>query len=73
LTEVVLRLDEASARDLLDTIYAVGEHVAAGAPIQQDPPDVVRRMAAVQRELEGQLGIESIGAAMQRAMDEKRP
>src|SRR5205823_5524982 len=64
-SKVVLRLDEAAARDIYDLLYALGEQVAAGAPVLLPPPAATgHRLSAVFHELQRQLGLPSMAQAM---------
>ncbi|GLW29227.1 hypothetical protein [Actinoplanes regularis] len=54
--EVVLRLDRATAQDLYVTLYEVGEHIAAGAPITPPTTEEVERIGGVLRELAHAIG-----------------
>ncbi len=54
--EIVLRLDRTTAEDLYVTLYEVGEHIAAGAPITPPTTGEVERLGAVLRELAHAVG-----------------
>ena len=56
MSEIVLRLDRATAEDLYASLYEVGEHIAAGAPISPPTTDEVRRLGALLRDLGHRLG-----------------
>ncbi|MFF4835668.1 hypothetical protein [Streptomyces sp. NPDC001315] len=45
--DVVLRLDRASAEDLYEVLWLVGEHHAAGAPIPPMPWEANERLGRV--------------------------
>jgi len=70
--EVVLRLDEKMARDLYDVLCAVAELRASGAPLPTPPPDALTSLNVVFRDLETQLGLESLESAMARALRERK-
>ncbi|MEV6306618.1 hypothetical protein AB0M02_44980 [Actinoplanes sp. NPDC051861] len=55
-SEIVLRLDRKTAEDLYGTLYEVGEHIAAGAPMTPPTHDEVERLAQVLRDLAHSLG-----------------
>jgi hypothetical protein len=44
---IVLTLDEQTARDLRDSLIAVGEHIAAGAPIAPTDRETSLRLRVV--------------------------
>ncbi|WP_187413205.1 hypothetical protein [Streptomyces sp. WAC01526] len=44
---IVLRLDRASADDLHDVLWLVGEHIAAGVPIPELPSEANERLGRV--------------------------
>jgi hypothetical protein len=69
--EIMLRLDEATANDLWNALYAIGEHIAAGAPIHQLPSETNDRLAAVMAEIDHQLGRMTIAEAMGAALERK--
>ncbi len=48
---VMLHLDEATALDLEQLLYSLGELVAAGAPIHPPPADVEARLGVVYRDI----------------------
>ena len=52
---IVLNLDHETAIDLRDLIYAVGEHLAAGAPLPDFDGPASERLRAVLDELEERL------------------
>jgi hypothetical protein len=54
--EITLRLDRATAEDLYVTLYEVGEHIAAGAPITTPTAEEVERLGGVLRELAHAIG-----------------
>ncbi|MFB7329748.1 hypothetical protein [Streptomyces sp. NPDC056190] len=41
--DIVLRLDRASAEDLYEVLWPLGEHIAAGAPIPEPPAEAEER------------------------------
>jgi hypothetical protein len=49
--DVILRLDRATAEDLYVTLYEVGEHIAAGAPITPSTTDEAVRLGKLLQEL----------------------
>lgn len=53
---ITLRLDRATAEDLYVTLYEVGEHIAAGAPITPPTADEVERVGSLLRDLGHRLG-----------------
>jgi len=67
--EVILRLDEATALDLEQLLYSLGELVAAGAPIHPPPADVEKRLGVVYFEILRQLGKPTMAEAMQASID----
>ena len=69
--EIVLRLDEATARDLYEELCSVGQHIAAGAQIPQPSAQTSVRLARVMDELAGQLGIKTITQAMHESIQER--
>ncbi len=54
--DIVLRLDRATAEDLYVTLYEVGEHIAAGAPITSPTTDEAGRVGSLLRDLGHRLG-----------------
>jgi hypothetical protein len=54
--EIVLKLDRATAEDLYATLYEVGEHIAAGAPISEPSSAEVERLGRLLREIAHALG-----------------
>ncbi|MFE7893859.1 hypothetical protein [Streptomyces sp. NPDC057412] len=54
--DVVLRLDCASAEDLYEVLWLLGEHIAAGAPIPEPPAEADERLGRVFRSLGDSLG-----------------
>jgi hypothetical protein len=68
--EVIMRMDEGTARLLYDVITLVGEHHAAGAPIPRLPRDDDHRLTALYDELGGQLGISRVAERMRRIRDQ---
>ncbi|MEV7739349.1 hypothetical protein AB0O75_46240 [Streptomyces sp. NPDC088921] len=54
--DVVLRLDRASAEDLYEVLWLVGEHLAAGAPIPAVPHEANERLGRVIGNLGRSLG-----------------
>ncbi|MDP8923140.1 MAG: hypothetical protein M3O34_09735 [Chloroflexota bacterium] len=54
--EVILRLSKETAQELRDLIYMHGEHIAAGAPINDMGWESNERLARVLRSIEAQLG-----------------
>ncbi|MDG4859054.1 hypothetical protein P8605_12965 [Streptomyces sp. T-3] len=54
--DIVLRLDRASAEDLHEVLWLVGEHQAAGAPIPELPHEADERLSRVIRSLADALG-----------------
>lgn len=54
--EITLRMDRASAQDLVGVLYELGEHIAAGAPIAPLSTKENERLAAVMRDLNHALG-----------------
>jgi hypothetical protein len=64
--QIVLSMDRATARDLYDELYAVGEHWAAGAEIPYPPSDVMNRLIAVFNDLGHELGIPTMAERMRR-------
>ncbi|MFI9099237.1 hypothetical protein ACIGXA_01840 [Streptomyces fildesensis] len=54
--DIVLHLDRASAEDLHEVLWLVGEHLAAGAPIPALPNGADERLAQVIRSLADALG-----------------
>ena len=63
--EIVLHLDEATARDLHDAIYMMGEHIAAGMEFPVLPTEFHLRLRAVMDDLSRQLGRGSMTDAME--------
>jgi hypothetical protein len=49
--DITLRLDRATAEDLYATLYEVGEHIAAGAPITPPTAEEVERLGRLLRDL----------------------
>ncbi|MFF5210616.1 hypothetical protein [Streptosporangium sp. NPDC000396] len=54
--EIILRLDRETAAVLRDHIYMVGEHFAAGTPVEQFPQEDAERLARVMCDLDRALG-----------------
>ncbi|MEV4701673.1 hypothetical protein [Actinoplanes sp. NPDC049316] len=54
--DITLRLDRATAEDLHATLYEVGEHLAAGAPITPPTTEEAVRLGNLLRELGHRLG-----------------
>ncbi|MBO3741835.1 hypothetical protein [Actinoplanes flavus] len=54
--DITLELDRATAEDLYATLYEVGEHIAAGAPITPPTADKVERLGSLLRDLGHRLG-----------------
>ena len=54
--DITLRLDRATAEDLYATLYEVGEHISAGAPITPPSTDEVERLSSVLQDLGHRLG-----------------
>ncbi|MCZ4118983.1 hypothetical protein [Streptomyces sp. H39-S7] len=54
--DIVLHLDHASAEDLHEVLWLVGEHIAAGAPIPAMPNQTSDRLAQIIRSLADALG-----------------
>lgn len=54
--EIILRLDQETAAVLRDHLYMVGEHFAAGTPIEQFSPEDEERLAKVMCDLGRALG-----------------
>ena len=54
--DIVLRLDRATAEDLYVTLYEVGEHIAAGAPITPQTAEEVARLGSLLRDLSHAIG-----------------
>ncbi|MEV6055327.1 hypothetical protein [Streptomyces sp. NPDC052107] len=54
--DVVLRLDRASAEDLYEVLWLVGEHLAAGAPLPALPAEANARLGRVISTLGHSLG-----------------
>lgn len=54
--DIILRLDRKTAEDLYATLYEVGEHIAAGAPITPPSADEANRLGEVIKELAHALG-----------------
>ncbi|WP_281895294.1 hypothetical protein [Micromonospora humidisoli] len=53
---IELRLDPATAEDLRDALYNLGEHQAAGRPIPHMDTDTSRRLGVLLRDLDIRLG-----------------
>lgn len=70
---VILQLDEATAVDLEQLLYSLGELVAAGAPIHPPPADVEARLGVMYRDILRQLGKPTMAEAMQANMDAAHP
>ena len=67
--EITLRLDRDVARDLWGLLYALGEQIAAGAPVFLPPPrGTIDGLGTVYRDLEQQLGINDM-RSYQEAME----
>jgi hypothetical protein len=49
--DVVLRLDRATAGDLYEALFEVGEHIAAGAPITPSTAEEAERLGRLLRGL----------------------
>ena len=56
LDDITLRLDYATANDLYATLYEVGEHIAAGAPITSPTTEEAERLGSLLRDLGHRLG-----------------
>lgn len=57
MAEVIeLRVDRATALDLRDALYQLGEHIAAGRPIDAMPAETSQRLGALLRNLDVELG-----------------
>ena len=54
--EFALQLDRATAEDLYVTLYGVGEHIAAGAPITELTTEQSERLGRFLRDLGHRLG-----------------
>jgi len=54
--DITLQLDRATAEDLYATLYEVGEHIAAGAPITAPIAAEVERLGSLLRDLGHRLG-----------------
>jgi len=54
--DITLRLDRSTAEDLYATLYEVGEHIAAGAPITPSTTEEAERLGSLLRELGRSLG-----------------
>ncbi|GID29940.1 hypothetical protein [Paractinoplanes brasiliensis] len=54
--EITLRLDRATAEDLYVTLYEVGEHIAAGAPVTAPTKEEAERLGALLHELAHAIG-----------------
>lgn len=54
--DIVLRLDRASAEDLHEVLWLVGEHIAAGAPLPVLSTETNERLARVISSLRDSLG-----------------
>jgi hypothetical protein len=54
--DITLRLDRASAEDLYATLYEVGEHIAASAPITPPTTEEVERLGNLLQDLGHRLG-----------------
>jgi hypothetical protein len=54
--DITLRLDRATAEDLYATLYEVGEHIAAGAPITPPTAEEVERLGRLLSDLGHSLG-----------------
>jgi hypothetical protein len=54
--EITLHLDRTTAGALYGTLYEVGEHIAAGAPITPPTAEDVEQLGAVLRELAHAIG-----------------
>ncbi|MGW1722965.1 hypothetical protein ACWCQK_08570 [Streptomyces sp. NPDC002306] len=54
--DISLNLDHASAEDLYEVLWLVGEHHAAGAPIPHFPVEVNERLGRVIKSLGDSLG-----------------
>jgi hypothetical protein len=54
--EITLQLDRATAEDLYVTLYEVGEHIAAGAPITPPTAEEIERLGSLLRELAHSIG-----------------
>ena len=59
-----IRLDRATARDLFDTLTALGEYWAAGAAIPYPPREVMTMLTAVYKEIARQAGFTTVADAM---------
>lgn len=54
--DFALQLDRATAEDLYATLYEVGEHIAAGAPITPPTAEESERLGRLLRDLGHRLG-----------------
>jgi hypothetical protein len=55
-SDITMRLNRETAEDLYATLYAVGEHIAAGAPITPPTAQEVERLGRLLRDLGHSLG-----------------
>jgi len=69
--QIVLTMDRMTARDLYDSLHAVGEHWAAGAEIPYPSPAVIRNLTAVFENLGHRLDIPTMAESMQREHDRR--
>jgi hypothetical protein len=53
---IELRIDRVTAEDLRDALHALGEHIAAGVPIDAMPSDTAERLGRFLRDLDIHLG-----------------
>lgn len=70
--EIILRMDEATARALYQAHTALGEHIAAGVPIPYPVKEENAQLASVLTDLGHQLGIKSMAEAMQASLDHRQ-
>lgn len=72
LKKVTLQLDEATARDLFETLEALGEHWAAGASIPYPAMETIHRLTTIYEGLAREAGFRTIDQAMQEAISKHR-